>query len=264
MIDDGGTESCLHSGLAVGWALHALEPAEESLVAAHLVDCLACTKTVSETERVGASLGLSISQAIPSPRLEQRVLAVVNAAPVAPVIPLMQSNPRTNVGSSVVSRPRQRVFAAAAAVVLIAASVTLGIRVVQLDGERDQAISQFTDLSDVIQGAADPASNLVPLRTEDGRSIGLVLAGRDQVALVANGLPGNRTAREIYVLWGLGDGAPRALAGFDVTSDGARTLRRVPSVPEAGQFTGYAVSLEQGRNTPAVPTAVKASGQVES
>lgn len=252
--------SCSHSELAVGWALHALEPAEESLVAAHLVDCPACTQTVSEAERVGASLGLSIPQVIPSAGLEQRVLAVVNATAVAPVIPLMQPNPRTEVGLL----PRNRVLAAAAAVVLIAASVALGTRVVQLDEERDQAISQLTGLSDAIQRAADPASDLVPLVTEDGRSIGMVLASRNQVALVDTGLPGNRAAEEIYVLWGTGDGAPKALAGFDVESDAPPAMHPVPSVADAGEFTGYAVSLEPGRQTPAAPTAVKASGQVES
>ncbi|MGQ0776696.1 MAG: hypothetical protein ACT4NY_20100 [Pseudonocardiales bacterium] len=259
MIDENRVAGCPHSELAVGWALHALEPAEESLVAVHLMDCQACTQIVSETERVGASLGLSIPQAIPSAGLEQRILAVVNATAVAPVIPLTQRGVRTEVGA----RARSRVLAAAAAVVLIAMSVTLGIRVVQLDGERDRAINQLTDLSEVMQGVADPASDLVPLATEDGRSVGMVVAVRDQITLVANDLPGNRTADETYVLWGLVGATPRALAPFDVASD-ATTLRHVNSVPGAGEFTGYAVSLEQGRHAPAAPTAVKASGLVES
>lgn len=260
MIDENRPASCPHSELAVGWALHALEPAEESLVAAHLVDCPVCTDLVSETERVGASLGLSIPQATPSAGLEQRVLAAVNATAIAPVIPLTQRSSRTG-GDP---RPRSRVLTAAAAVVLIAASVTLGIRVVQLDGERDRAIVQCTDLSQAIQGAADPASDLVSLATEDGRPIGMVLTGRDQVAVVATGLPGNRIAEEKYYLWGLGDGPPKVLKGFDVASNAPCALHRVSSDAGAGEFTGYAVSLEQGLDTPAVPTVVKASGRVES
>ncbi|MGH3930930.1 MAG: anti-sigma factor domain-containing protein, partial [Pseudonocardiaceae bacterium] len=227
---------------------------------AHLVDCQVCAQIVSETERVGASLGLSIPQSIPSAGLEQRVLAVVNTPAVAPVIPLAQRGSRFEVGT----RAGSRVLAAAAAVILMAASVVLGIRVVQLDGERDRAISQFTDLSEVIQGATDPAADLVSLATEDGRSIGVVFAGGDQVALLATGLPVNRTTEEQYYLWGLGDGPPKALKGFDVAPDAPRAVHLVDSVPRAGEFTGYAISLEQGRHTPAVPTVVKANGQVES
>ncbi|MGH3941199.1 MAG: hypothetical protein ACRDTG_21700 [Pseudonocardiaceae bacterium] len=258
MIDENRAASCPHSELAVGWALHALEPAEESLFTAHLADCQVCIQTVADTERVGASLGLSIPQTTPSAGLEQRVLAAVNATAVAPVIPLTPRGSRTGVGARA-----GRVFVAAAAVLLIAASVLLGIRVVQLDGERDRAIDQLTDLSEAIGRVADPTSELVPLATEDGRSVGMVVASRDQVTLVANDLPGNRTADETYVLWGLGGATPEALAPFDVASD-ATTLRSVTSVPDAGEFTGYAVSLEKGRHAPAVPTEVKASGLVES
>jgi hypothetical protein len=36
MNNQSRVEDCPHTELAVGWALHSLEPAEESLVAAHL------------------------------------------------------------------------------------------------------------------------------------------------------------------------------------------------------------------------------------
>jgi hypothetical protein len=71
--------ACPHRELAVGWALHALELAGHSLVAAHLPDCLICTSTALETEEVGATLGLSVLQADPSTELEQRVLSVTSA-----------------------------------------------------------------------------------------------------------------------------------------------------------------------------------------
>lgn len=81
------TPRCPHSELAVGWALHALEPADEILVAAHLPDCAECTRTVAETEQIGAVLGLSVPQAVPSAELEQRVLAVVHTAQDMSVTP---------------------------------------------------------------------------------------------------------------------------------------------------------------------------------
>jgi hypothetical protein len=82
---------CPHRALAVGWALHTLEPADESPVAAHMPNCPICTSTVTETEEVGATLGLSVPQAIPSPGLEQRVLSVTGAKGEAPVVTLAPS-----------------------------------------------------------------------------------------------------------------------------------------------------------------------------
>jgi hypothetical protein len=92
------TPACPHSELAIGWALHALEPAEQSLVGGHLADCPECIRTVAETEQVGAALGLALSQvAIPSPRLQWRVLAATADAQVRPAgpppLPLPSSGP---------------------------------------------------------------------------------------------------------------------------------------------------------------------------
>jgi len=44
---------CPHRELAVGWALHALEAAGDSLVAAHMPDCPICTSTATQTEEIG-------------------------------------------------------------------------------------------------------------------------------------------------------------------------------------------------------------------
>lgn len=252
--------ACPLGELAVGLALHALEPAEQSLVAAHLAECAECSRIVAETERVGAALGLSVPEEAPSAALEQRVLAIAKGSDApAPVIPLSRAAQR----NTRMVRPAGRALAAAAAVVLAAASVALGIRVVQLDGQRDQAVRQVTEMSEAMQRAADPEFIRVPLVTDDGRPMGMVLADRDSVTLVNTGLPDNQVQDQIYVLWGLDHGAPRALTGFDVAPDGP-VLHAVPSVPDAGSFTGYAVSLEAGRSAPAEPTTVMAQGTVES
>jgi hypothetical protein len=251
--------SCPHRDLAVGWALHALEPAEESLVAAHMPDCPTCITAAAETEDVGAMLGLSVPEAIPSAELEQRVLSVTGASWVAPVVSLA---PSTRSARHIVkaSRLRARELVAAAAVVLVAAAVVLGVRVVQLNGELNQVQRQVTGMSEAIQSAADPASIRVPLVTKDGRAVGMVLANRDQVAVVATRLPGNRED-QTYVLWGLGGAAPIALTAFDVAREAAGP-HSVPSAGDPGRFTGYAVSLEPGRRAPATPTDIVASGQV--
>lgn len=260
-VADGA--ECPHRELAVGWALHALEPAEESLVAAHMPGCPACTKTVAETEWVGATLGLAVPEAIPSAELEQRVLAVTHdnrrEAPVVPLAPTMRPTRQTTKPS----RPGSGLLAAAAAVVLVAAVVVLGVRVVALSGERDQVARQVTEMSEAIYRAADPDAVRVPLLADDGGAVGMVLASRGGVAVVATRLPSNRVADQTYVLWGLSGGVPTALAAFDVAPN-VPGLHAVPSGTGTGEFTGYAVSLEAGRRTPAAPTDVVAKGQVKS
>ncbi|HEY2764492.1 MAG TPA: hypothetical protein VGJ13_10845 [Pseudonocardiaceae bacterium] len=100
MTDQHPARGCAHSELAVGWALHALEPAEEILVATHLPDCAECTDAAAEAQEVGALLGLSIPAARPGPEMERRVLAVVGTAQV---VPGMESAPTTVPGPPVVS-----------------------------------------------------------------------------------------------------------------------------------------------------------------
>lgn len=106
---------CLHSELATRWALHALEPAEEILVTAHLLDCSECTRTVAQIELVGAVLGLSVPEMIPSPELERRVLAITTTAQALRVLPLTPvtgngtgRSPRTPVVSPLRRVPHQR------------------------------------------------------------------------------------------------------------------------------------------------------------
>lgn len=104
MIDQQEESDCRHRELAVGWALHVLEPAEEILVAGHLQDCTECARTVAETELVGATLGLAIPQYTPSVELEQRVLALtgipqVPAEPSPRPAPPAASQPDPGIGA---------------------------------------------------------------------------------------------------------------------------------------------------------------------
>ena len=94
MNNQHGVACCPHRELAVGWALHVLQPDEEPPVAAHIPDCPICTKTAAETEEVGATLGLSLQEAIPSAELEHRVLSVIGATREAPSVPLTPSTRR--------------------------------------------------------------------------------------------------------------------------------------------------------------------------
>ena len=263
MNDQREVVRCPHRELAVGWALHSLEPAEESLVAAHLPACPECAGAAAQSEEIGAMLGLSVPELIPGAGLEQRILSVTGPKKVVPLVtpPAPPSPPVQRVPW--LSRLRFGELAAAAAVLLVAASVMLGVRVVQLGGQLNQAQRQVTAMSETIQSAADPAAARVSLVTKDGQAVGMVLASRNQIAVVPTRLPSNRVADQTYVLWGLAGETPIGLAAFDV-SGGVPRLHPVPSATQTGTFTAYAISLEPGRRVPAVPTDVVASGQVTS
>lgn len=260
MNDQRDGACCPHRELAVGWALHSLEPAEESLVATHLPGCPECKGAAAQSEELGAMLGLSVPELIPSAGLEQRILSVTGPRKVAPLV-TPPAPPVQRI--SWLSRRRLGELAAAAAVVLVAASVVLGVRVVQLGGQLNQAQRQVTAMSETIQTVADPAATRVPLVTKDGQAVGMVLASRNQVAVVPTRLPSNRVADQTYVLWGLAGETPIGLAAFDVPG-GIPRLHPVPSATQTRLFTAYAISLEPGRRIPAVPTDVLASGQVTS
>jgi hypothetical protein len=75
--------------LAVGWALHALEPEDEALFAPHLGTCPRCTRTVAETAEVMAAMAGDLPQAEPSEGLRDRLRDAVDRTeqlpPPAPV-----------------------------------------------------------------------------------------------------------------------------------------------------------------------------------
>ena len=233
---------CPHRELAVGWALHCLEPAEEESFAAHLPLCGDCRRTVGEAEEVGVALALAAPDAAPPVDLAQRVLNATIATPTSAAAAVVPLRPRRE-------RPERRrlgrVLTTAAAITLVAVSVGLGARVMQLDSERDQF--------------AGPISLLDP----DGTPLAVLLAGPEQLTLVPVDLPANRVENQEYVLWGLGSGAPVALDAFDVAAD-APIVHTVGSAPQAEAFTAYAVSLEPGQTPPAAPSDVMARGQVAS
>ncbi|MBV9651620.1 MAG: hypothetical protein JO296_15985 [Pseudonocardiales bacterium] len=86
---------CPHRELAVGWALHALEPTGNSLVTAHLPDCPTCTHTATQTEEVAALLGLSIPHVTPSAQLEHRILRATSTTTKTPLGPPAHWTPPT-------------------------------------------------------------------------------------------------------------------------------------------------------------------------
>jgi hypothetical protein len=70
--------------LAVGWALSALDPADEERFAEHLAGCARCTATVRESLYTVADLAYALPDEAPPPALKSRLMAVVAAEPRSP------------------------------------------------------------------------------------------------------------------------------------------------------------------------------------
>lgn len=85
-------------GLAVGQALHALEPGDEQRLAAHLISCPRCARIVVDAAALGAALASTLDPVAPPPGLRARLLAAAGDEPrPAPTGP---PEPREAAGAS--------------------------------------------------------------------------------------------------------------------------------------------------------------------
>ncbi|ODU02110.1 MAG: hypothetical protein ABS81_18790 [Pseudonocardia sp. SCN 72-86] len=262
---------------AVGFVLRTLEPDEELEVLAHLPGCPECIAAVGDAEGVLSTLGTSVDQVDPPPRLRAAILDAAASTPQvasplrpAPVVPARGPAPSRPGGPSRppaahrAPRRRTRTLVAAALALIVAAGVGgLAARTVQLQNQRDAQIQQTQSIVDMVAQFDRPGVQHAWLAAEPGQSpVAAVMVDGATRAVVTVGLPANSTADDTYVLWGMGDGNPRALGTFDVES--AQTgPHDIGSGTSAATYAGYAISLEPGRGLPAVPTKVVASGQVE-
>jgi Anti-sigma-K factor rskA len=289
--------------LAVGWALHALEPEDEAVFALHLPDCARCARTVAETSDVMAALATDLPAAEPSPELRERLRAAVERTeqeqhPAAPELPfaappgravadtweqrLLQSgttpsgaerrapgfplyDPRRAPGAGD-GRPTWRRMAPSALVAAaVAAVLGLGTWAVVLGDDRDRAQSVVAEQTQIMDALLQPGhATIAPVSDTAGHRVATVVARNGQVQVVTSGLGVNNVFTTTYVVWGMRAGSPVALGTFDVVQP-QMDLRTVGSEQTGlDDYTAYAISLEPGRQAPTAPSDVVANGQVTS
>jgi hypothetical protein len=279
--------------LAVGWALHALEPEDETLFARHLPDCQRCARTVADTEEVMAALATDLPLAEPSEDLRHRLRAAVarteqvrrspavpspapqdaapprsarrsdaEQAPVPPAAPVPDaaSSPAPPPRSSAL-RERGWALALAAAV---AGVVGLGIWNVALNSERDRAQEVAAEQSAVVEELLRPGARVLARLDGDDGPVATVVAQDGDLQVVTSGLAVNDDTRQTYVLWGIRDGDPEAIGAFDVVRSGLGLDDVGSSATGPDAYQQFAVSLEPGRQPPPAPSEVLAIGQVTS
>jgi anti-sigma factor RsiW len=258
--------------LAVGWALHALEPDDEAEFGRHLPGCARCAETVADTTQVMGAMAADLPQAEPSEALAARLREAVGATeqvhqPVAPppaAVP-PAGTPSGPPAPAVVPAPRRtRALSLALVAAAVAAVLGLGIWNVGLRSDRQELSSTVAEQQEVVDALLTPGRATVAPLGEDGRPVATVVARDDQLQVVTHGLAANDVADSTYVVWGLGQGAPRPLGTFDV--DGSQIALRTVGSGQTGldEFAMYGVSIEPGREAPSEPTEVVATGQVTS
>ena len=246
---------CAHREDAVGWALYAVEPAEEHAVRTHLPACPECQETVRESEKVAGTLGEAVGQHEPPPALRARLLAAIEYGP------RLMTSDMPPVSIDLARQRRQRrgrgLLAAAAAVVIVlgAATTVLGVQVSDLTSQqRAQAAGDATVRSII----GSPSAARAVLTNAAGKPAAMLITSPAGAVVVPLGLTPN-AANQSYVAWGLLPSGPTALASFDVpTGSAGPIVLKWPAA--AGDLTRFAISLEPGRVAPPKPTNVIASG----
>ena len=282
-------QECDHLDLAVGWALHALEPDEEAEFAEHLPQCAECAQRVDRTESVAALLAAGVEQVDPPPRLREAVLAAarapqnsrptgVRSAPVAaqPPAAVRPDGDQSDADRPHADRPhadRLHADRRTSPPLPVGAPVTLGRlarsrRVLAVAVAAVLVAVGIGWVAGAVLGPDGASSNALPqLSAQSVRSATLVADGGDRVFAVvltegsqASLVPVSMkpaAAGEAFWLWGIADGAPVPLGRVSPGS-GA-----VSSVVDAGSadpssFPTFAVSSEPVDAVPTAPSTIVA------
>ncbi len=269
--------------LAVGWALHALEPEDEAQFAEHLAQCGRCARTVAETHDVMAAMATDLPAAEPSEGLRTRLREAVaqteqvrrpappadgGGSPAHVASREADTDPGLRVPTPLLADSRATLPQRALLLTLAAAVagiVGLGIWNVALSSDRDRAAELAAEQSAVVGEVLRPGAQvLAQMSDKDGRPLATLVSRDGDLQVVSQGLPVNDHTDQTYVLWGLGDDAPVALGTFDVDRSRLDVQAVVSPGTGAGSFSQYAVSLEPGRQPPPAPSEVVATGAVSS
>jgi hypothetical protein len=271
--DHGGFDE-----LAVGWALHALEPEDEAAFAVHLPGCARCAETVAETTEGMAAMAADLPAAEPSAELRDRLRSAVAetdqvrrpAVPApAPAVTGAEVAEEPSVvhpvGAPPASATWRRLLPGALVAAAFAAIVALGLWSVFLNSERDEALAAAATQAEIVHALMEPGRTAIaPVSDDDGRTVATVIAREDRMQVVADGLTANDTADSVYVVWGMRDGVPDPIGTFDVVDD-QMDLRTVGSDRTGlDDYSEYRISIEPGRAAPSLPTEVVAAGEVAS
>jgi anti-sigma-K factor RskA len=279
VTDQASGHSDQFEELAAGYALDALEPADEQAFLRHAGDCPECTRMIASYREVAAAIANVVPPpAEPSPHLADRIMATVRAGldphpapassePTAGAAPAEQTVSQPDAtqeppaqqdtpSEAVPLKPRRRWLrpaAAAAAVAAIAGGIWGGLAATSGGSAPTVASCQPR------HGCYQTALSAPKTTHQTAR----VLVQGKSVWVVPTDMKVDNRADQIYVLWQIAGTHLHALGGFDVHQGATGTTIKVGqlAVPYHGT-TDFAISLEPGRTVPIAPTKVVSVGAV--
>lgn len=247
--------------LVAGFALSALEPADEQDLLRHMAACAACERSLTEHLETLGHLAYAVDDGPPPAGLWDAIRTQVEAqsgpAAFGPTGPPAPEAPAAAPGVSDLSAARARKaersprrwvgWASAAAGIAVVATLGYGVTQAQRQSREDQVAA-------AVQAIETAPARTVPLTGTDGKVSAVAVMSGGHVSLIVDGLKPNDTASSVYVLWGQTGNAPaRALATFDVRGGSLAVVKDVPTTA-AGQPEPQvlAITHEPGRTAPAV------------
>ena len=250
----GGDAHAVFEELAVGYALHALEPQDELRFTTHLASCAACERAVAEHTDTLAQLAYAAPAAEPPPALLEGIRAAVRAD-AGPAVPDPPSVPEPVADLATARRRRQAVavprsWLTAGAAAAVALVLGLGAWNAVLQNDRDAQVARGDRLASVVETLERRDTRTVRLADFDGEVRAVVVAHGQQMSLVVDGLDRN-PEDTVYVLWGQSrDGDVRALGTFDVTAEGLDVRQDMPLQVPVEDLSALMVTHEKGRTAP--------------
>ncbi|MBV9098204.1 MAG: anti-sigma factor [Frankiaceae bacterium] len=220
--------------LAAAHALHALEPAEELRLLAHVETCTTCRDRLDDYTLVAAQLG-SLTDDDVEPPAWSTIRSQLPGTTPAPVVPLRRRVVAT------------RLLAAAAAVVVVAGAAA---------GWELSRPGPTTATAALTACRHQVGCRIVELRGQGGTSADLLVVN-GSASLVPVAMPSPPTGR-MYVLWQLPrDGSPIPVASMRDVTHQSPTV----SLPTGYADTAaFAVSMEAAGALPSRPSRVLATG----
>jgi hypothetical protein len=259
--------------LVVGYALDALEPADEQLLLAHLPTCAECSTTLDDMRQVAADLAHGAADEEPPAELLDNLRAVIAAEPrsrsnppgfgiTAPddaaslPAPLDLEAGRARRTRRIRIDMRHRaltargVLAAAAAALIVIAGI--GGYAINQQSDRNSTSASLHSEQQVLAHLGDPGAYTVTLAS-GGAATGAAVVDGNEVYLITHNLGQNDTKSSIYVLWAKNPtGTLVAIGGFDVRSNTV-TVAHAALPAGMGEPRVFGVTHEAGRRLPAVP-----------
>ncbi len=260
---DGRRPHDHYEELVAGFALSALEPADEQDLLRHMAACAACERSLTEHLETLGHLAYAVDDGPAPAGLWDAIRREVEAqsgpaafgsplpAPPVPVAPVAQV---ADLGAARVRRaeraPSRRWVGWAAVAAGIAVVGTLGYGVTAAH----RGDSRAEQVALAVKAIETAPARTVPLTGTDGKVSAVAVMSGGHVSLIVDGLAANDSRSSVYVLWGQnGTGPARALATFDVKDGSLGVVKDVPTTA-SGQPEPQvlAITREPGRTAPTV------------